>query len=135
MPKVKISTAFNTAAEAKVIREASEYGLQAVGAQALEDTNICAPKDQGSLRDSSYTHSDSKPSDGEFVIRWDTPYARYLWHGDVMHGTPTNRTYGPEKLNFTEALAREEWAKYAAEAHRDEWQKVYATAVRRKLGK
>lgn len=64
-----------------------------------------------------------------------TPYAQYLWHGDVMYGNPTTRTYGPEKLSFTSALAREEWAKYAKEVHGEEWKKVYQAALKRRLNK
>ena len=68
-------------------------------------------------------------------MRWSTPYAQYLWHGDVMYGNPTTRTYGPEKLSFTSALAREEWAKYAKEVHGEEWKKVYQAALKRRLNK
>ena len=68
-------------------------------------------------------------------MRLSTPYAQYLWHGDVMYGNPTTRTYGPEKLSFTSALAREEWAKYAKEVHGKEWKKVYQAALKRRLNK
>ena len=69
----------------------------------------------------------------KYTLRWSTPYAQYLWHGDVMHGKPTNRTYGPEKLSFTEALAHAEWAKYAREVYGEEWKKVYQEAMRKEL--
>ena len=59
--------------------------------------------------------SDKKAVDGKIMFRWSTPYAKYLWNGDVMYGNPGSRTYGPEKISFTSALAREEWAKYARE--------------------
>ena len=116
-----------------MIRAASDAGLTAAGMQALEDTNIYVPRDQGTLESSSYTHSDRTAANGGFHLRWDTPYARYLWNGDVMHGNPTNRRYGPEKLTFTAALAREEWAKYAAEVYKEDWRKVYAAAMKRRL--
>lgn len=56
-----------------------------------------------------------------------------LWHGDVMHGNPTNRTYGPDKISFTATLAREEWAKYASQVYGKEWEKVYQAALKRRL--
>ena len=70
----------------------------------------------------------------KFDLRWSTPYAQYLWHGDVMHGNPTNRTYGPDKISFTSALAREEWAKYAKEVHGENWKKIYQAALKEGLG-
>ena len=69
----------------------------------------------------------------KFDLRWSTPYAQYLWHGDVMYGNPTSRTYGPEKLSFTSALARKEWAKYAREVHGEDWKKVYQAALKEGL--
>ena len=68
-------------------------------------------------------------------MRWSTPYAQYLWNGDVMYGNAGNSTYGPEKLTFTSALAREEWAKYVKEVHVEEWKKVYQAAIRREMRK
>ncbi len=135
MSKVQIKATFNPSAAAARIRAASNASLTAVGMQAIEDTNMYVPRDQGTLESSSYTHSDRTAENGEFHLRWDTPYARYLWHGDVMHGNPTSRTYGPDKLNFTAALAREEWAKYAAEVYKEDWRKVYAAAMKRRLKK
>ena len=135
MPKVQLKASFNPSAAATMIRAASNAGLTATGMQALQDTNIYVPRDQGTLESSSYTHSDRTAENGEFHLRWDTPYARYLWNGDVMYGNPTNRTYGPEKLTFTAALAREEWAKYAAEVYKEDWRKVYVAAMKRRLKK
>ena len=89
------------------------------------DISPYVPKDQEVLRDSGLSDSDRQAKDGRFAMRWNTPYAQYLWHGDVMHGNPTNRTYGPDKISFTAALAREEWAKYASQVYGKEWEKVY----------
>ena len=50
-----------------------------------------------------------------------------------MYGNPGSRTYGPEKISFTSALAREEWAKYAREVYGDTWKKVYQAAMKRRL--
>ena len=80
-------------------------------------------------------HSDKLAQNGEITLRWDTPYAQYLFHGEVMHGDPTNRTYGPEKLKFTEAIARMEWTKYAAEKYGKDWQTVFQKAMGTAMGK
>lgn len=68
-----------------------------------------------------------------FKMRWHTPYAQYLWNGDVMYGNPTERRYGPQKISFTSALAHEEWAKYAREVYGEQWKQVYQAALKRRL--
>ena len=115
------------------IKAANDAALTDMGNQALMDVSQYVPKDQGTLRDSGLSGSDSQAKDGRFAMRWNTPYAQYLWHGDVMHGNPTNRTYGPDKISFTSALAREEWAKYASQVHGKEWEKVYQAALKRRI--
>ncbi len=115
------------------IRAASNQALTIMGDQALTDATWHAPRDQGLLQDSGITNSDFAAQDLKFILRWDTPYAQYLWHGKVMHGNPTNRTYGPEKISFTSALAREEWAKYAKEVYGEEWKQVLQNALRMEL--
>lgn len=109
-----------------------------MGMQALKDANQYVPVQGGDTEDggggalleSGINNSDSRAHDLKFEMRWDMPYARYLWHGEVMYGNPTNRTYGPEKISFTAALARMEWAKYAKEVHGKEWKKVYQNAIK-----
>lgn len=118
-----------------MIKAASNYGLTVMGNQALQDVSQYVPKDQHTLENSGLSNSDKAAVDGKFRMRWSTPYAQYLWNGEVMYGNPTSRTYGPEKLSFTSALAREEWAKYAREVHGDEWKKVYQVAMRKGLKK
>lgn len=107
--------------------------LTQTGIQALKDITQHVPKDQGPLQNSGITHSDRKAENGVFTLRWDEPYAQYLFHGEVMYGSPTSRTYGPKKLKFTSALARMEWVKYAAEAYGDRWQAVYQAALRKEM--
>ena len=128
MPKIRTRVTFDTAAAVAKIKAASDIALTAMGNQALQDTSKHVPRDQGTLRDSGIS-----ARGGVFTMRWNTPYAQYLWNGDVMYGKPTERTYGPEKLKFTNALAREEWAKYAKEIYGEEWKKVYQAALRREL--
>ena len=133
MPKIRSRITFDKAAAISQIKAANQRALTDMGRQALKDANKHAPRDQGVLIESGITHSDDDAQDGRFVLRWDTPYAQYLWHGDVMHGNPTARTYGPDKISFTDALAREEWAKYAREVYGSEWQKVYQASLRKEL--
>lgn len=133
MFEVKVKISFDKAATIAKIKAAANNALTYVGDQALKDTNQHVPRDQGSLRDSAITNSDKKAENLEFILRWDEPYAQYLFHGEVMYGNPNNRTYGPKKLSFTEALARMEWTKYAAEVYGADWQAVYQAALRREL--
>lgn len=120
-------------AAAAMIKAASNAALSDMGNQALEDIKPHVPKDQGTLQRSGLSSSDKKATEGKFVMRWSTPYAQYLWNCDVMYGNPTNRTYGPKKISFTSALARDEWAKYAQEVYGDDWKKVYQAALKRRL--
>lgn len=153
MPRVDVKITFHKPQVVAAIKAASDYGLSMTGIQALKDTSQYVPKDQATLessglssssrkrkskphtpmREGGYTTSDKKAVDGELTLRWSTPYAQYLWHGDVMHGNPNSRTYGPEKLKFTEAMAREEWAKYAQKVHGETWKKVYEAALKKGL--
>lgn len=133
MPKISTRVTFDKHKAVALIKASSDYGLSIMGNQALEDVSMYVPKDQHILEDSGITNSDKESVDGKFRLRWSTPYAQYLWNGDVMYGNPASRTYGPEKLKFTDALAREEWAKYAHEVHGAEWRKVYQAAMKRRL--
>ena len=133
MAKIKTRVTFDRAATIARIKAASNDALTAMGNQALMDASKHVPKDQGALENSGLSLSDKKAVEGVYTLRWNTPYARYLWHGDVMYGNPTSRTYGPEKLSFTSALAHEEWAKYAKEIYGEEWKAVYQAALKEKM--
>lgn len=133
MEKTRVRVSFDRIAAIETIRAASDKALTAMGIQALQDVSQYVPKDQGTLENSGISDSDQRAQNGKFKLRWATPYAQYLWHGDVMYGNPKNRTYGPEKLSFTSALAREEWAKYAYEIYGEEWRQVYQAALERGL--
>lgn len=133
MPKITTRVKFDKVRAAALIKAVSDDALTIMGNQALQDVGQYIPKDQGVLENSGISHSDQKAQDGSYRMRWDTPYAQYLWHGDVMHGDPGNRTYGPEKLSFTSAMAKEEWAKYAQKVHGEDWKKVYQAALKRGL--
>ena len=104
-----------------------------MGLQALQDASKHVPRDVGTLEDSGLTNSDKKAKNGKFVMKWEEPYSQYLWNGDVMYGNPTERRYGPKKISFTDALAHEEWAKYAREVYGEQWRQVYQAALKRRL--
>ena len=136
MAKISTRVTFDKKRAAALIKAASNDALTIMGMQALQDTSKHVPVSSQSehpLKDSGISSSDRKAVDGKFNMRWATHYAQYLWHGDVMYGNPTNRTYGPKKLSFTSALAREEWAKYAHEVYGAEWRQVYQAALKRRL--
>lgn len=135
MAKINTRVTFHTSETVALIKAANNAALTDMGNQALMDASKHVPEDQGALERSGHKNSDKKAVDGKFIMRWATPYAQYLWHGDVMYGNPGSRTYGPDKISFTSALAREEWAKYAKEVYGAEWKKVYQAALKRRLGK
>lgn len=133
MPKIKTRVTFDKAAAMARIKAMNNKALTDMATQALEDISKHVPVDQHTLADSGASASDQNAKDGKITLRWATPYARYLWHGDVMYGNPTSRTYGPKKIKFTEALAHEEWAKYAKDVYGEDWKRVYQAALRRHL--
>ena len=134
MPKISTRVTFDKKAVAARIRAVANDGLTVMGNQAVKDVTQYVPEDQGTLQSSGLARSSREAENMKFDLRWFTPYAQYLWHGDVMHGNPTNRTYGPDKISFTSALAREEWAKYAKEVHGENWKKIYQAALKEGLG-
>lgn len=134
MPKISTRVTFDKKAAAARIRAVANDALTVMGNQALKDVTQYVPMDQGTLQSSGLSRSSKAAENMKFDLRWSTPYAQYLWHGDVMHGNPTNRTYGPDKISFTSALAREEWAKYAKEVHGENWKKIYQAALKEGLG-
>ncbi len=135
MAKISTRVTFDSSTAMARIKAASNKALFAMGQQALKDANMHVPVDQRGLLQSGITNSDSQAVGGKYNLIWATPYAQYLWHGDVMYGNPLSRTYGPEKIKFTSALAREEWAKYAKEVYGADWKKVYQAALKLEMGK
>lgn len=135
--KIKI----HAQAEIDRIQKAGDQALTLVRDELIADANNYVPigggKGQdgggGSLRDSAFHHSDQEPQDGEMTLRWDTPYAQYQHGGLVMHGTPKDRSYGPEKLKYTDAAARSEWTKHVMQEHGDDWALMIERAISRYL--
>lgn len=124
---------FNKSSALTTIRGANDKALTDTGNQAIKDTDQYVPEDQNELIGSGHSNSDMQAKNGKFHLRWSTPYARYLFKGEVMYGNPTNRTYGPKKISFTKAMAKMEWAKYAAKVHKDDWRAVYQASLKRRL--
>lgn len=131
--RVTAKAAFNKSSTLTTIRAANDKALTDLGNQAIKDTDQYVPDDQHNLINSGHINSDMQAQNGKFRLRWSTPYARYLFNGKVMYGNPTNRTYGPKKLSFTKAMAKMEWAKYAAKVHKDDWHTVYQASLKRRL--
>lgn len=129
MAETTVKVSFDIPAAVARLRVAANKALTITGNQALQDTTKHVPMDQGTLQNSGITFMSVE--DMEVMLRWDEPYAQYLFHGEVMYGNPTNRTYGPKKLKFTEALARMEWTKYAAEVYGKDWQAIFQAALKR----
>lgn len=133
MMEVQVKVNFDKrAAKARILAGAND-ALAVLGTQVLSDMTKHVPKDQGALRNSGISTSSRTAVNLEYVLRWDEPYAQYLFHGEVMYGNPMERTYGPAKLKFTEALARMEWTKYAAKVYGKDWKRVYQAELRRRL--
>lgn len=130
MPKITARVTFNRTGTLARLRAVSNDGLTIMGQQALKDATQHVPVDQHFLQDSGINNSDDQAHDLKYEMRWDMPYARYLWKGEVMYGDPTHRTYGPKKISFASALARMEWAKYAKEVYGAQWKQVYQNAVK-----
>lgn len=131
--RVTAKVTFNKSSALTTIRAANNNALTDVGNQAIKDIDKYVPEEQHTLINSGHTNSDMHAKNGKFHLRWSTPYARYLFHGKVMYGNPTNRTYGPKKISFTKAMAKMEWAKYAAKVHKDDWRTVYQASLNRRL--
>ncbi len=133
MAKINTRVTLRTPQAAALIKAACNTALTDMGLQALQDVSKHVPHDQGTLEDSGLDNSDKKAKNGKFAMKWEEPYSQYLWNGDVMYGNPTERRYGPKKISFTDALAHEEWAKYAREVYGEQWKQVFQAALKRRL--
>lgn len=135
MPKIIARVTFDKAAAIARIRTGTNAALTAAGNQAIKDTTQHVPKDQGGLQNSGLTNSDIRAEYLKFILRWDAPYAQYLFRGEVMYGNPTSRTYGPQKLSFTSAMAKMEWTKYAHDVYGKDWRAICQAAFRKEMTK
>lgn len=125
----KVTISIDVAGETAKIQKAGDAALTLIRDEIIEDMNKYVPISGGeaqnggggALRACALLHSDMETHEGKLTVRWDEPYAQYQYYGDKMNGTPTNRTYGPEKLKYTASAARAEWDKYAQEQHGADW--------------
>lgn len=126
----KVTINIDQTGETARIKEAGNKALTDVRDDIIKDINLYVPVGGGkaqngggsSLRESAKLHSDKEAQNCRISIRWDTPYAQYQNKGKVMHGTPKDRSYGPDMLKYTDNAARAEWEKYAEEQHGSDWE-------------
>lgn len=135
---MQVTVDIDKTGEMKRILEKGNDALGALRDDIIEDENLQVPVSGGaaknggggSLQESAKNHSDNEAHDGHLTIRWQTPYAHYQHRGLVMHGPVGDRTYGPDKLNYTSTAARAEWTKHADKVYGENW----AKAVQKQMG-
>lgn len=117
----------------------ADVALTRLRDEFIEDENMHVPVSGGaarnggggSLQDSARLHSDQQAHDGKLTLRWSKTYAHYQHRGLVMHGPVGDRTYGPDKLNYTSATAQAEWTKHAEKVYGDNWAKTIQKTMER----
>lgn len=167
---VKVNFQFNTAQTIMKIEGAAKRAVGTTAQQVLADCNEFIPADQWVLRDSSLIHTslensmkhasltpeqqkilDEAPGsdlpNGKLV--WQTPYARFLYHGVVMIDPKTRSTWAregqskivksPEKeLSFDKSKnpkAGSHWCERAQADCGEDWKKIYEKAFKEELNK
>lgn len=142
---VKVNFQFNTAQTIMKIEGAAKRAVGITAQQVLADCNEYCPQDQSVLIDSSEIHSDLP--NGKLV--WQTPYARFLYHGVVMIDPKTRSTWAregqnkivksPEKeLSFDKSKntkAGSHWCERAQADCGEDWKKIYEKAFKEELNK
>ena len=126
------------------LRRAAVWGASE---QALTDCNLYVPLDQGTLRASSLTHSDTENGH----LEWATPYAHYQFEGRVYGPNipifdggvgpvgffsppvkhPTGRKLRHRRGKNPNASAR--WTEKAAVLHADDWRLAAEAAMKGKI--
>lgn len=141
----KVNVSVNLPA-ADNIERAKEFGLYMMSEQALKDSNVYCPRDQGTLISSSLIHS--RPHEG--ILIWSTPYARCLYYGIVMVDPQTGKACFPinddsggtrlvsrkgvkkiqsdREFNFS-GNGQKMWFHKAKDIHFQEWKDVYLGAA------
>lgn len=140
-----VTVNINSAQIAMNIRAAADKAVEYIADKIKGDCNEYVPDDQEGLIDSSNNHSDLKNG----VIRWATPYARYLYHGALMVDPKTGSAWAREgqtkiktspevQLKFDKRKnpkAGSHWCERAQADHGEEWRQIYETALRKELNK
>ncbi len=124
------------------IEGAARRAIAHTAERVLADCNNYIPADQWILRDSSITSSDTEQG----RLEWNTPYARFLYHGVVMVDPVTHSSYareGATKVKTDKPLdfgkqpnenACSHWCEKAQAEHGEDWRRIYEEALRRELG-
>lgn len=125
------------------LRRAAVWGASE---QALTDCNLYVPLDQGTLRASSLTHSNTENGH----LEWATPYAHYQFEGRVYGPNipifdggvgpvgffsppvkhPTGRRLRYKRGKNPNASAK--WTEKATELHADDWRRAAEAAMKGK---
>lgn len=94
---MNVKLKFNHSGHIAELKAKGDIGLKAVAEQALKDSNDRAPMDSGLLIASSVIHSEL----GKAKLAWNSPQARYLYHGVVMVDPKTGKAAFPIKDNLS----------------------------------
>lgn len=124
------------------IQGASGRALKETMGQILSDCNEFCPKDQGTLRDSSISHSYIISFFGVTEIRlvWCTPYARFLYYGLLMVDSVTGSSWASKggtkiltdkQLHYANGCKL--WCEKAREMYNEDWLLIYQNAFNRNL--
>lgn len=142
---VKVSFKFNTAQTVMKVEGAAKRAIAETAQKVLDDCNEYVPNDQGELVSSSESSSDI-PS-GKLV--WNTPSARFLYHGILMIDPKTGSPFArkkqykivkkPEvKLKYYKGKngkAGSHWCERAEADHGEEWKNIYEETFGKELKK
>jgi len=137
MADVKVNITFNKNATLEKLMDRHKAAQFAMSKQALKDCNEYCPKDAGTLESSSQTFTDYENG----ILKWQTPYARYLYYGIVMVDPKTGKACFPiddqlySRKNVSKVKSNREikyngrgrklWAEAAAAEHKDDWLLIY----------
>ena len=96
------------------ITEQTTDALRLMAKPILKECNFYAPQDQGTLINSSITHTEASDSP-VLTLRWETPYARKMYYGKLPSGKSINFSKYPNPN------ACKMWAHKAQQMHGEEW--------------
>lgn len=141
---MSVKVTFDINACAARVRAASSEALKTVKGRILDNCNEFCPLDQGTLRDSSESHSHVMEYFGEAEIRliWATPYARYLYYGLLMVDSKTGSAWAREgdrkvltskPLKYSENAASKLWCEKARAEYGEDWRLIYENALKENL--
>ena len=98
------------------IETANEFAIAAMSQQVLADSNYYCKQDQGMLIASAINNPDTENG----IIVWDTPYAQKQYY---LENANTDKNPNAQMM----------WFHKAKDIHGDEWNKVYAAALKKAM--